>query len=686
MTTPVSHASSSSGANPTNLPRVEASSSLAGRRQSIGPSPRPPPGHRAAGDHVPTTLPSSHDALLLRALDDVNFTAEDNRCGGHLVAPPGSLSCAASRLDDEGDPPALSSLSIAPTRLGHGGKNGFSVYFVYLFGSVPAALKICQPGFAELSFCSAVQQRLRHMRHHHQLPPPEGGTSTAAMDDGLFGTAPRVTGDPWRQPEAMRRWDCHLALPLCMVRVDSMTSELQTAVLRPVAARLPSFSDSVGGDGNAITASPNAAGNSKTLPTGYIGVVMVPRWTSLARLLAVGPPPSRIGPHHRAASSTSTSVSTDLDAVSPLTSTTPSSPTSDLAPDVRSPVPHLLDHTGAAAPNRGGFIVRESQGPFYSLANRRRIKSDLVVAAITVQIACGLLVLRSYAHSVPVVHSATKLPTTREYKGFSHLDLRLDNVLVDQDGGVSVCDFELIAHVTGKGTLVHRGMPKGGTSLPNSARILPRCYHPPEGPLATSSDRGDFWMLGLLTLELITGVVPAINGDEALNDISSGKQLTVDPTEGIGYEDLNAHFAKKLSARRSAAANNALESSAPLQTVGDAGERGDRRPNQSPVATPSSALLFNATDWVDALMLRCLQNDPTKRWSDAQLYHHVVVCLKAFAGSDATGSEECDDRATASSVAIVPRSDKAREQVRQWMDVDLELSTESPTSYPLMTE
>ena len=146
------------------------------------------------------------------------------------------------------------------------------------------------------------------------------------------------------------------------------------------------------------------------------------------------------------------------------------------------------------------------------------LSSRAVIAAITFQILLGLRALHSLSFGVQLrreksdervkaeaaVASAERKPEFVE--GFTHNDLNLRNVLLDRSNGrVAICDFEL----------AHRIPTQSG----NFRRIPPVVYIPPFGLCSRASD---VWCLGLLVLEMITGIQPLLNENVTENDFAEG--------------------------------------------------------------------------------------------------------------------------------------------------------------------
>lgn len=127
--------------------------------------------------------------------------------------------------------------------------------------------------------------------------------------------------------------------------------------------------------------------------------------------------------------------------------------------------------------------------------------------------------------TTPSHPAATAFP-----EGFSHNDLNLRNVLLDRaTGRVAICDFEL----------VHRLVPQ----RTRFRRSPPFVYTPPFGLYSRESD---IWCLGLLVLELFTGIQPLLNQTITEDDFGNGPLRaphSLPDYEGIPVIDWEANVA-----------------------------------------------------------------------------------------------------------------------------------------------
>jgi serine/threonine protein kinase len=132
------------------------------------------------------------------------------------------------------------------------------------------------------------------------------------------------------------------------------------------------------------------------------------------------------------------------------------------------------------------------------------IQSPRVITAILYQVVVAVATLQTQLKHES--HSGTACT------GFSHNDLHLANLLVHYDSGAIVlCDFELVQHIP----------PSSGHHV-IADRAPPMHRHPPQGLGLASSD---VWGVGLLAVDMLTGVVPFINEDVAKDDFGDGPLL-----------------------------------------------------------------------------------------------------------------------------------------------------------------
>lgn len=120
--------------------------------------------------------------------------------------------------------------------------------------------------------------------------------------------------------------------------------------------------------------------------------------------------------------------------------------------------------------------------------------------------------------------------------GFSHNDVKADNILLKFDGSVALCDFELVGHFFKKSanceTIEH--------AMAFAARA-PQAYCAPEGAFVPKFDE---WCLGLLAVELATGIQPLLNVDAVHNNFGDGPLLCpANEANGTPYVDWACNLA-----------------------------------------------------------------------------------------------------------------------------------------------
>lgn len=161
------------------------------------------------------------------------------------------------------------------------------------------------------------------------------------------------------------------------------------------------------------------------------------------------------------------------------------------------------ENSGCSPTDCGAFLLAKRFEP---------IASPRVITAILYQVVAAVATLQ------------TQLPhksqCSSECSGFSHNDLHLANLLVHYDtGAIVLCDFELVQHIP----------PSSGHHV-IADRAPPLHRHPPQGLGLPSSD---IWGVGLLAVDMLTGVVPFINEVVAKDDFGEGPLLLC-PEEACG--------------------------------------------------------------------------------------------------------------------------------------------------------
>ena len=467
-------------------------------------------------------------------------------------APPGSLRLV---LDSAGH----------PARLGHGGNRGSIVYLVEA-GGERRALKMCIIGHGELAFSVAVQR----------------AAARAELDSGAAGPA---------APTGISS----IAVPLYAVDRRSFESRDAFGAVAPATMM-------------------RLMGESAAPDEVLVGIVMPLYDCSLQRLL--------------------TAPSVDVACHPRDTPVTPGSPTPAWAmkhPDSLDRM-HGMDETSTSSDdgNDGPRL------PFHIAPRQRRVGSLVVIAAILERVVAGVSAIRdALPHDIcheclaPVSteiladpasappHQPQELPKST---GFAHQDLRADNVLLSRSGNVVLCDFELVAHVTAEGTLVQPlstptfdGLAGASTStassfVTNSRRLLPTAFHAPEGP---NRPNGDAWLIGLLALELFTGVTPIIKTAVAFDDFGDGPLLTVDPVGGIGWPTLRSHIHRRV---------RPFPSSEEVTSGAAAGYMDPAIANYCcETGGDAFATLHTFSQHFESFLQGCLANDPEQRLTPAEL-------------------------------------------------------------------
>lgn len=117
--------------------------------------------------------------------------------------------------------------------------------------------------------------------------------------------------------------------------------------------------------------------------------------------------------------------------------------------------------------------------------------------------------------------------------GYTHNDIHLDNImLMKATGLVALCDFELVGHNP------CRPIVSAGQVEEQHKRLPPFCRTPPAGICTPNSDT---WALGLIAVNLLTGIDPLFNNAAVVNDFGSGPLLMAynDPQRGKGISVLD---------------------------------------------------------------------------------------------------------------------------------------------------
>lgn len=148
-----------------------------------------------------------------------------------------------------------------------------------------------------------------------------------------------------------------------------------------------------------------------------------------------------------------------------------------------------------------------------SFLSRQRfspIRSVKVISAIGYQLLTAICFCN---HIVP--HSVKGV----RYKGFTHNDIHLENLLVNSKGRVGLCDFELVAPL-GINQTPFTLCPHVSSAI--ERRIPPYSRQSPDGLFAQNAD---VWGFALVILNLLTGVDPLFSDENLRNDFGSGPIL-----------------------------------------------------------------------------------------------------------------------------------------------------------------
>lgn len=172
------------------------------------------------------------------------------------------------------------------------------------------------------------------------------------------------------------------------------------------------------------------------------------------------------------------------------------------------------------------------------------IDDPIVIAAILFQTARAVSLLNtSLPHKVissGTGHHQRRCPAVVNCKGYTHNDLHLANLLLHYDtGAVVLCDFELVQHLAADDV-----DQECGVVIPRSQELMERTpplhRHPPQGLAIETSDA---WGLGLVAVDMLTGVAPFIDEVVARDDFGDGPLLLPhDEAGGAGVIDWDSNM------------------------------------------------------------------------------------------------------------------------------------------------
>lgn len=128
-----------------------------------------------------------------------------------------------------------------------------------------------------------------------------------------------------------------------------------------------------------------------------------------------------------------------------------------------------------------------------------------VIAALAYQLLSAIHLL----HCQLMSHDGSPL------NGYTHKDIHLDNVLLNDTGKLALCDFELVSPIAHSDCSSPSRF-KEGKRIPAFSR---------QSPTGLFTPSADVWALGIFIVNLMTGVDPLFSDESLQNDFGNGPFL-----------------------------------------------------------------------------------------------------------------------------------------------------------------